>query len=200
MGHSHGRKWTNEDIANGIKEVMEKANIKTFPSHTLMKEITGNDALTNAVSRHGGSRKWAVMLGLEMKPSESEYGREYELRCIETLTNILYLNCELTPPRYPYDVLAESNIKIDVKVGRLYRGKSGSFYTFNLEKEKPTCDIFVCYCVDGTRDNTVFIIPSCVLSGKTQLSIGEIISKYDNYIDCWELVNTYKSFYANMAG
>lgn len=197
MGYAHGNKWTVEKIEKAIKEVMKKAKTDCLPTHSEIKKITGNCGLTNAISRHGGSRYWAEKLGIEIKSCESELGYDYECECVSALTALGY-ECELTKARYPYDVLANNNIKIDVKVSRLYNGKHGNFYTFNLEKPKPTCDIFVCYCINDDKIQKNYIVPSCVLSGKTQLSIGEKHSKYDKYIDDWGIVKIYNDFYESL--
>lgn len=197
MGYSHGQKWNDKKIKQSIFNVMKTAKIETFPTHSLMKEVTGNEALSNAISKHGGSKYWAEKLGIEIKKCESKFGYEFECECIVYLTTLGY-ECELTKARYPYDILANNNIKIDVKSGHLYHGEQGNFYTFNLEKEKPTCDIFVCYCIEDNEIKKVYVIPSCVVSGKTQLSIGVKHSKYDRYIDNWTIFKKYKIFYESL--
>lgn len=197
MGYAYGTQWTNEMIESAIKEVMKIANINTMPTHSLMKEITGNNALSNVVRRHGGSKYWADKLGFETKSCESKFGYEFECECLNYLTLLGY-DCELTKARYPYDILADRNIKIDVKSSNLYSCSNGSFYTFNLEKEMPTCDVFVCYCIKNSKIHKIYIIPSCVLSGKTQLSIGENNSKYDRYIDNWTILKQFKAFYEDL--
>ena len=197
MGYSHGTQWTEKKIENAIKEVMKIANINTLPTHTQMDKITGSMALSNAVSKHGGSKYWADKLGLEAKPCESKVGYQYECECLSLLTSLGY-DCELTKARYPYDLIANGNIKIDVKCSNLYKCYNGEFYTFNLEKSMPTCDVFVCYCVNNDTVEKIYVIPSCVLSGKTQLSIGKSHSKYDKYINNWDIIFRYEDFYLKM--
>lgn len=198
MGHSHGIQWTDDLIEQGIKEVMQKTKIDTFPSHSLMNEITGSSALSCVISKRGGTRYWADKLGLEVKPCESRFGEEYELECMKTLKHLGY-RCEKMPVRYPYDLLAENGIKVEVKCGNIYHGSNGDFYTFNLEKSKPTCDIFVCYCLDGDEVRKIYVIPSRVLNGNTQLSIGKHKSKYDKFLDKWNCFQSYADFYEKMA-
>lgn len=195
MGYTHGKKWSNELIEATLKEVIKVSKITSFPSRKIMREVTGNEALGVAVTRSGGSKYWAERLGLEVKPCESKMGYEFECECLNFLISILGYDCELTKARYPYDIIANNNIKIDVKSGHLYDCKNGRFYTFNLEKSMPTCDIYVCYCIDEEKTQKVYVIPSCILSGKTQLSIGENKSKYDRYIDNWDVIKQYDDFY-----
>lgn len=188
--------WTNEKIEKEILRVVEKEKLKTFPTHSLMNKSTGAFSLSCAISKHGGTEYWAKKLGLEIKRCESQFGKEKELYCMEYIENNFGFYCELCPPRHPYDILVNENIKIDVKVSRLYKGATGRYYTFNLEKKMPTCDIFVCYCVDD-EDNIkkTLIIPSCYISGLTQLSLGEMSTRYNKFVDKWEYLNTYDEFY-----
>lgn len=198
MGYAHGIQWDDKKIENGIKEVMKKAKINTMPTHTQMDKITGSMALSNAVSKHGGSKYWADKLGLEIKFCESKLGYDFECECMNKLNSFGY-DCELTKARYAYDILANNNIKIDVKCSNLYKNDKVTYYTFNLEKSKPTCDIYVCYCVNDDIVQKVYVIPSCVLSGKTQLTLGVEKSKYDKYINAWSIVSKYDDFYKEMA-
>ena len=101
------------------------------------------------------------------------------------------------PPRYPYDLLVGNNIKVDVKVSKMYNNTI-KMYTFNLEKRFPTCDIFVAYCIDDNKNIVkTYVIPSAILSGITQLSVGIDKSKYDIYLDKWDIVDKYAKFYAS---
>ena len=189
------KKWNDETIENAIYDVMRTAKINTFPTHSLIKSITGDNALTNAISRHGGTRHWAKKLGIEVKSCESLLGYEYECECMSYLTSQFGYNCELTKARYPYDIIVNRNIKVDVKCSHLCKSKAGNFYTFNLGKPNPTCDIFVCYCLNNNNIENIYIIPSCVVSGSTQLAIGYITSKYDRYIDNWTIFALYDDLY-----
>ena len=197
MGHTYGEKWDNSKIENGIREVMHKAMVSNMPTHTEIFKVTGNHSLQNAIKRNGGVRYWAKKMNLNIKSCESELGYEYENECVRQLSELGY-SCELARTRYPYDVMVNGNIKVDVKCGHLYRGKTGSFYTFNIEKRMPTCDIFVCYCIDDEKIKKTYIIPSCVTSGKCQLTIGENHSKYDQYINNWGIFKGYDEFYKSL--
>lgn len=193
MGHSHGTQWNEELIEKAIIDVVNKTKIECFPTHSLIKEVTGSCALTNAISRHGGTRHWAEKLGLEIKPCESKFGEKYELLCMDKLQELGF-DCKKMPVRYPYDLLVYDCIKVEVKSGNLYHGKTGEFYTFNLEKSNPTCDIFFCYCIEGNGIDKVYVIPSIILSGKKQLSIGKSRSKYDVFREDWDIFNKYYCF------
>lgn len=200
MGYTHGIQWTEEKIIQKIKEVIEKSNINTMPSFSLIKEIMGDSALCTAISRAGGVLYFSKKMGLELGKCESFYARKFEEMCCEEIKNKLGYKCNTMKVGYPYDILCEE-IKIDVKVSHLTKVTGGnSFaYTCNLEKTNPTCDIFICYCVDS-NDNIVktYIIPSCVICGKTQITFGQFNSKYDCFIDNWELLTKYNEFNKEM--
>lgn len=134
-------------------------------------------------------------MNLEIKKCESRLGDNYEMICANYLQERFCYKVIQTAPRYPYDLLVENALKIDVKVGKLYTSKVNSkFYTFNLEKSNQTCDIFVCYCLDQSgKEEKILIIPSYVISGITQLSVGKK-SRYDKYINRWDIIEKYVSF------
>jgi len=199
MVHSHGESWNDELIEKGIIDVMQKASISTMPTLSITNEILGNSSLSNAISKHGGFAFWAKKLGLEQLKCETRLGKEHESYCLNFIQYNFDFAVEQMTYNFPYDLLVESNIKIDVKVSRMYN-KGFKYYTFNLEKKSPTCDIFVAYCIDDDKKIVkTYVIPSSVLSGKTQLSVGVIKSKYDKYLDNWELLNKYNKFYDSLS-
>ena len=199
MGYGHGRKWTDDYTRDSILRVMEHLGINTFPTHSEMKNFYGNSSLTNHISKTGGTRKWAEGLGLPIKQCESELGNDYELFAMKEIQSHVGLSVKQTKPRYPYDLLVDESIKVDVKVSYPFLNNSGSHAnTFNLEKKDPTCDLFIFYCLDldGEISKTL-IIPSCITSGITQIGVGRD-SKWDCYIDKWEYFIEYSLFISNL--
>ncbi len=201
MGHAHGRMWTERDILNEIAYVMDALKIDYFPSKSEMNFVTGSMGLSNQVSKKGGSRYFAEMLGLELKSSESELGYQFEEYAIKDIfRNTGFLSRHMKP-RYPYDLLTNENIKVDVKVSTQFFAtkKSMPAHSFNLEKKYPTCDIFILYCLDELFDITkTIIIPSCFATGKTKIGVGGL-SQWDVYRDKWEYFNSYDLFYSSLS-
>lgn len=199
MGYSHGRRWTDEDTKNAILRVVEYIGINTFPTRREIKNFYGNSSLTSHISKSGGTREWAEKLNLPIKQCESELGNDYELFAIKEIQSHVGLAVRQTKPRYPYDLLVDESIKVDVKVSYPFLNNSGSYAnTFNLEKKDPTCDLFIFYCLD--LDGEIFktlIIPSCITSGKTQIGVGRD-SKWDYYRDKWEYFIEYSVFVNNL--
>lgn len=200
MGYSKGQRWTDDLIKEKIVEVVNTLKLDSFPTHSQMDAYYGNKGLTCKISKSGGTKHWADKLNLPIKPCESKLGDDFELFCIETLTNLYGFECEKMKPRYPYDITVNKNIKIDVKCSNLFKSKHGNYFTFNLEKSNPTCDIYICYCLSPSREVLKFYtIPSAILQGKCQLSVGEINSKYDKYKNNYKAVKYYDGFYSLIA-
>ena len=96
---------------------------------------------------------------------------------------------------HPYDLLVEDSVKIDVKVSKMYKGTNGNFYSFNLERQFGTCDLYILFLVDAmSRQKDVLIIPSKDVMRNTQISVGENKSKYYRYSQKWEYIDKMVDF------
>lgn len=187
--------WDEEKIEKQIKDMVSQTHQTTFPTHSEMKDFFKDYKLSNAVRRHGGTRYWAEKLGMEVKDCESETGYNFEERCVFDILEMCDLQSELCAVKYPYDLIVERCLKIDVKASALFSnyGKS-KYFTFNLEKKNQTCDIFVFYCIDDLGGEKVYVIPSYWLSGKSQFAIGTKLSKYDKFLNRWDIITKYVEF------
>lgn len=190
MGHSHGVEWTNEMIEDEIKKSMIILGIERMPSNKEVILSLGNHGLSNKISKTGGFYHWARKLNLEIKGSETKLGVQKEKEISEFINNELKWSSELTPVKFPYDILIERCIKVDVKYSGGYNYEHGFYYSFNLEYEIPKCDLLVLVC---GCEKTI-IMPSHIMYGKKQVSIGSE-SKYDKYKDRWDLI---KSMHENI--
>lgn len=197
MGYAHGKKWSDETIEAEILNVKNALNIDRMPTRSEIEVITNNSALTNKISKTGGTRLWAKKLGLVLKDSETKLGQEWELCVKETLENMGY-EVEKMTTKHPYDLLVNNNIKVDVKVSRYYKKDNFKFHTFNLEKKYHNCDIFICIGIDDSDDIVkTLVIPSKYLIGKKQLSAG-VCSRYDKFNNAWHYIEKYSEFYSVM--
>lgn len=197
MAYTHGEKWNDEKIKNGILNTMTYFEIDRMPSKTEVDSCTNSFGLSTVISKRGGFKYWADKLGLEMKRSETGLAKKYENFIFELLESKGY-NVTKMSMRHPYDLLINDNIKIDVKVAKPYVSKINSIYhTFNLEKRNPTCDIYIAVALnfDSTIDR-LFIIPSKYLK-LTQLSVGKD-SMYNKYVNYWDCLITYDNFYKDV--
>lgn len=195
MSYSHGEKWSEDIILEKIKELVEYTGQKTMPTHSEMFDYFGNTKLSNAISKRQGTAYYANKLGLKIKNSESNFGFEMEMVCISQIQEKLGIACEKTRARHPYDILVGNSVKIDVKASKIFDNYGrAKYYTFNIEKQHQTCDLFVFYCIGEKGEiQKTLIVPSFVLSGKTQFSIAND-SIYDKYINRWDLIKKYYDF------
>ena len=194
MGYTHGTEWNEKKILDSIKEMVAETGQKTMPTHKEIFDFFGNYKLTNAMAKRKGTKYYADVLGLQIKDCESKMGEETEFYCAMQIREFLGLESESTHRRHPYDLLVENAVKIDVKSARIFISKNETkYFTFNLEKPQQTCDIFVFYCMENGVPIRTLVIPSYVLSGKTQLAIGSK-SKYDKYENRWDLIQKYYDF------
>ncbi len=184
MGHSHGIKWTDEMVKKEIRKVMESLNIDRMPSRKEIELVTQNSSLTNKISKSGGFYHWAERLGLGIKSSETSLAIIKEKEIAEYITERLGWETELTPLKFPYDILVGGVVKIDVKFSNGYDYGNGRYFSFNLEYTMPKCDVLVLVC---SKEKTL-VIPAHVFLGKNQVSIGNE-SKYDKYQDRWDIIN-----------
>ena len=187
-------RWTDDAIKEALQYMISKTGQNTLPTYEEIRQFYGNYKLTNAMRRTGGPARWAKELGMEIKDSESRLGFNYEDYFIDEMVKSGHIctHVNILKDAYPYDVLVDNAVKVDVKVSRKF-GNYGSspYYTFNLEKKNQTCDVYACYCIEEDKDNNAYVskfytIPASVLSGKRQLSIGMGPGKYTEFMNNYE--------------
>ena len=191
--HEYGTPWTEEQIEQGILEVMKILNIDRMPSSSETISALNYNGLSMAIQRSGGFKKWAKKLKLDTKKSETSLGQEYEEYVLNLLKTKGY-EVERMSVRHPYDLLVNQNIKIDVKISNLYKNSCTGYHTFNLEKHNHNCDIFICICVKDKEIVKTLVIPSKFLMGIKQLGLGNT-SVYDVFKDRFDYIEKYDVFY-----
>lgn len=190
----HKTKWNDDLISQKIIEAKTAIGVSRMPSESELNTFFRNSALTNAINRRGGMYHWANKLGLSIKKSETYIGKAHESEILELLVGQGY-EVRKMPTKFPYDLLVDDCIKVDVKASRLFRGNAGNFYSFNLEKPYSTCDIYVLRTLSDDGEATSdFIIPSKFVITNTQISVGEKSSKYDKFKDRWDYISQFKAF------
>lgn len=185
--------WTKEKIIQELKYMIKETGLKRMPTSIEVSSFYGNYKLTNAISHRKLWRELANELNLEMKDSETAFGKDYEARVMEQLICMGY-DVEKMPQNFPYDLLVNGSIKVDVKVSKLYRGTAGNFYSFNLEKPFATCDLYILFLENTHLIKDVLVIPSKFVVKNTQISVGENKSKYYKYSNKWDYLEKYANF------
>ena len=197
MGYTFGIKWSDEEITKQIFKVMGALNIKRMPSVSEIVMIQGNTTLANAIRRNGGFYKWSDSLGLKVKNCETQTGKGYEKIAIEILKNKGY-TVERMTTKYPFDLLVNNNISIDVKVAKQYESKGSLVHTVGINKKYATCDIYLIFLLDANNKlGRTLLIPGNELK-HTTLNLGKD-SIYNKYIDRWDYLDKYNNFYAQLA-
>ena len=187
--------WDDLEITNRINEVRHAMVLDRMPSRAEVEAYYGNTGLVNAIAKHGGFYHWAKKLELKVKECETQLGYECEMLVKGLLEEQGYV-CEKTSARHPYDLLVNGCVKIDVKVARISRNHNTDYYSFSLAKPMQTCDVYVAVCLDDNDEvKKLYVIPAHIMTGKTQLALGIKRSKYDEYIEKWDIIdNLIKSF------
>lgn len=198
MGYAHGRRWNNDnEIISAIKEVADVIMISRMPSRNEIESVMKNSSLTNIISKRGGFSYWAKRCGYETKECETKTGKENEFRTELLISELCGLDSIQMTTKHQFDLLVGEFVKVDVKSGKKYNYVGSGYYSFNLEKDPATCDIYVCHCLDDDSEIVkTFVIPSIAVR-KNQLSVGEK-SMYDKFIDAWHYINVYNDFYKNL--
>lgn len=198
MGYAHGTRWTDELIKEKILEVKNALELDRMPSRSECENYYHSTSLTNAISKRCGWYKLAEELGLPIKESETLFGKRHEIIAAEMLQAEGF-EVRRMHQNFPYDLLVDDCVKVDVKASKLYTGKNGSFYAFNLEKDFATCDFFVLFAVgtDGEIERTM-IIPSSFVIANNQISVGVNKSKYHRFTERWDFIADAVEFWNNM--
>lgn len=186
-----------------IKRIINALELDRFPTHSEMVEYFGNKSLTNKISKSGGTKYWAKLLGYDVKDCESEMGDRFEVYSIQDILDHTGLPSYKNKIGYPYDITTNRHIKVDIKSSAIIENNVGyEYHSFNLEKREPTCDIYILYCIDDL-DNIykTYIIPSCHVYGQTQIGISaKGVSKWNKYQNKWDIFDTYNNFYNKLTG
>ena len=195
MGYAHGTRWTDDKIQSEVLNVKNALCIDRMPTQSECVKVLGNHSLTNAITRRYGWYELAEVMGLQIKDSETTTGKRVEDLVYKMLAHRGY-RVKRMSQNFPYDLLVENCVKVDVKGSRLYRGKAGDFYTFNLEKDCATCDFYILVCLDdGCEILRTLIVPSCHVVFNKQISVGANNSIYHRYTDRWELIREATDFW-----
>lgn len=190
MGYNgKGRKWNDEIVKDELMKVMTALGISRMPTSNECNLVYGSKALSQRITkRKGGWWGLAKEMNLDIKPSQTltgKKGEEYAVRALQSRG----FHVERMSQNFPYDILVDKSVKIDVITSALYKQSHGNFYSFNLEKKSATCDIYILLTLDDDKEvDRVYIVPSVKVIHNTKISIGEISSVYHQYIDKWDYI------------
>jgi len=189
-GHSESSKWNDELIEKEIRNVMKSLNVERMPSKSECESVKSSTALSNKIAKTYGFYGWAEKLGLEAKSSGTQKGLKTEKNVLKLIKENTGLNPDQTSVKSPYDILVNDKVKVEVKYSK---GFKNAYYTANLYNGLQKADVLVFICENEELGNKNLIIPSHLIQGLKQLSIGKT-SRYDKYIDRWDYINMFDDF------
>lgn len=160
-----------------------------MPTRAEIRNFIGDDRLTNKISKTLGYYGWAAKLNLKVQENDTRKGKMGEEFAAALLEARGYSVLQM-PQNYPYDLLVNDFVKIDVKFSNLYHGIAGNFYSFALRKKYPTCDIYLLIANGDEQQKSIYILPS-KNAIQTQISIGERTSIYDKYCNRYETIDQF---------
>lgn len=196
MRYSKGIRWTDDLIKEKVLEVKKAFSLDRMPSRSECIQYFHNEALVNAISKR---KKWyqlAQELGLRVKDSETYFGKSEESNAAEMLISLGF-SVRKMPQNFPYDLLVDDCVKVDVKASHLYHGPNGNFYTFNLEKQFATCDIYILFALAECEEKRIFVVPSKFVIAQSQISMGALKSKYHKFENRWDFISSLSDFWNN---
>jgi hypothetical protein len=136
--------WTPDRIESELRGVV--VALGSFPTTAELRGAGRND-LACAVAKSGGMIEWASRLGLDRKPSDSDFGWEGEKAFVELCTAQGLTAVRSEGVKAPWDITIDGALRIDVKAARwhLYRQTGG--WHFRIGK-RPQADVVVLYQAD----------------------------------------------------
>lgn len=197
MGYVKGIKWDEILIESKIREVMRVLSIDRMPSASETQLVLKDFSLSNKIAKTGGFNTWAKRLGLGIKNSETKLGQEFEINAMKMIENKGYFTKQMSC-KYPFDILVNGKISIDVKSAKAYLSHGQRIHTVGINKKYATCDLYLIFALDENENiERTFIIPGCDLT-LTTMNFGKN-SIYNVYLDKWDYLKKYDDFYKNLA-
>ena len=99
MGYTTGHKWTDAEIAMGIRDMVDNLGLERMPTRNEVAAYYGN-SMACAVTRRIGWYNLAKQLGLRLKECETTVGKLHEYLLAEELTGMGF-QVRKMPPKFP---------------------------------------------------------------------------------------------------
>lgn len=184
-------KWTNDMVAREIMKIANLYSPPRMPSNAEVIEHCGNYKLSNAIQKRGGYAEWAERLGLELKKSDSYTGIKTEKEMAQKLADKGF-EVESTTVKFPYDLLLNGCVKVDVKAANLSYVRDYQVHAYRVAKPQQTCDFYLFHELDT---DATYVVPAHLCCGHTQVVMGIGSKKYEPYKEAWDLISKASEFY-----
>lgn len=192
-GSGYGHVWTEDKLREELLSCIDLLMLDRMPTAQELKSIGRNDIHVK-VSRTKKYSGWAKELGLPLKSCETRVGQEWEGQIASFIGLIGSHSVERMSTKFPYDLLIDSCVKVDVKAAKPHYKFGYRVQSFGINKTNPTCDIYILVALnENGKMEKIFVIPSHQLRMKTLHLRTE--SKWDEYIGQFDLIRKYSDFY-----
>ncbi|WP_105204329.1 hypothetical protein [Neobittarella massiliensis] len=171
--------WSDAQLEQRLRECVAEMQLERMPSCRELNAHTGSGGFSARLVAAGGMYSWARRLGLPLKQSATEIGRQGEEYAALWLQARGY-TVERMSARHPYDLLIDRAVKADVKFAHLGGRRQTGRYSFELRKIYPTCDIYLLVTEAEEGCRAVYVLPAQNAMHR-MLSMGSITSKYQKY-------------------
>lgn len=188
------KKWTEEKITEEIMAIAKRFDPPRMPSSAETKEMFGSYGLSNAITKSGGYAHWAKRLDLAQGNSETAIGVRGEQEIAIQLQSMGF-SVQATSAKFPYDLLVDGCVKIDVKTANTSYVKGCPVHAFRLAKPQQTCDLYILYEIDTEN---VYVVPAHKLHGQVQVDMGIESRMYRPYKSAFALITELSSAYQAM--
>lgn len=192
--------WTKDLIREKLEYMVNDLGLKYMPTRREIEEYYGDTRLTNKVGKTLGYYGWAKELGLPVKRSDTKTGKDCEAHIADLLRRRGH-TVEQMPQNYPYDLLVDDVVRVDVKFAHPSRSPEGYlYYSFALRKRHPTCDLYILAARDEERER-VFVVPA-TRARQTQITMGGTHTAYERYLSRYDYIDRYRQMmsYAAQGG
>ena len=190
--------WNETEIEKAIKTFINTdadANLK-FPSAKLLRSKKRTD-LENAITRSGGFVYWRKKMGYDEQNISSVIGWNGEEIIKRILISMGYKVEKQTTTSF-YDFVVNDCVRVECKFSNVYRGQTGEYFSFNLERKEKDCDIFIVVCKYKNSLLKILVIPHIKVFNQRQISVGLENSKWDCYENKFDYIDKYEKFYKGL--
>lgn len=197
---NYRRKWNEEDCKIQLEEVVRfySQTQNYFPTLRQIQDYFGDTRLLNYINRnYDGLYKLAESYNLTIKEgaySTGLYGENELQKKLESLG----FKVDKEPTNCIYDFTVNNIVRIDCKYSNIYHGKTGDFYSFNLEDSHPDCDIFICLFKDKNEELQFLVIPHVFVFNYKQISVGIEKSKWLKFKNRFDYLIKYEEFFKGL--
>ena len=188
--------WSYEKAKEAIQQIIDTTHQNYFPTLNEIKQFTGDCSLSSYITKIGGARKMSMDFNMPLKHSDSLTGWQGEDSVEEQLKSHGYVP-EKQTTNCLYDFVV-NKVRIDAKYNKIYYGKNGGFYSFNLENKAHDCDIFILVCENDEGDRKYLVVPNIFVFNQSQISVGLNKSKWFAFENKFDFIDKFSDFYKKL--